>query len=113
MRLPGVSKVGGSFTGTTVRTKSSLDATALVSVTVTVMVTLPLWLVDGRSVINRLVPVPVMTMFVGESRFVFEVLTRIFSASGRDSMSSTTKGIASVESSNMDWSAMLDKVGGS
>src|SRR4051794_11713275 len=55
---------GGSFTGFTVTAKIAL-ALDRPSLTVSVMVALPLWLVAGRTVTVRWVPLPPKTMLAG------------------------------------------------
>src|SRR5689334_18070422 len=62
---------GGSFTGVTVSTKFVLRDSAP-SLTVIVMVALPLWFVAGVTVTVRLLPLPPKTMLFVGTRVVLE-----------------------------------------
>src|SRR4051812_27605108 len=62
---------GGSFTGLTVRTNVSL-AVREPSLTVTVRVAVPFWLLAGVTVTVRLEPEPPKTMFPLGTRLGFE-----------------------------------------
>src|ERR1044071_807360 len=58
MRLAIGSNVGGSFTAFTVRRKLMIELAPLGSVAVRVMVAAPNWLVSGKMLKVRLVPLP-------------------------------------------------------
>src|SRR5438046_3186575 len=65
-------RVGGSFTGFTVRLKVWVAAEAFGSVTMGVIVAAPTWFVLGVIVTMRFRPAPRKMMFVAERRLLLE-----------------------------------------
>ena len=102
--------VGRSFKATTVKTKVSL-AVLVPSLTVTVMVLMPLWLEAGVMLIVRFAPVPARAMFVFGTRVVFDEVAVTVKEPGV-STSPTVKAILPVAmSSFVDLSVISLMVG--
>src|SRR3954468_8339502 len=73
MVLSGIGlRVGGSFTGFTIRLNVWLAADPFVSVTMSVIVAAPTWFVLGVIVTMRFRPAPRKMMFVDETRLLLE-----------------------------------------
>ena len=106
------SRVGRSFTGFTVSMNASVAVPPSASVTVTVRVTLPDWLVAGSTLSVRLAPLPPnVTLFVGTNEESDELTLRVRLPEAV-STSPTVKGIAPVAVSSLtDRSAMSLMVG--
>src|SRR2546425_4795280 len=104
-------KVGRSLTAFTVRINESLTD-AWPSLTVMVMVVLPNWLEAGVMVTNRLLSLPLNTMFPLGTRLVLEEMAESVSRLAGVSWSPMVKGIAAVGVSSFVFvSAMLEMVG--
>ena len=87
--------VGGVLTGLTVRTKVSV-AVLVPSLTVTVIVVVPIWPLAGVTVTVRFPPLPPKTMLAfGTKVVLLELLFRVRLLSGV-SASATVNGIAEV-----------------
>ena len=101
--LPMGARVGGSFTGSTVRGKL-LEATALpASVAVIVMTVVPDRSEAGVTMTVRLLPLPLMTMLLVGTSAGFEELTVSTSELAGVSSSEMVKGIGAVAvSSSVD-----------
>src|SRR3954470_11627574 len=105
-------RVGGSFTGVTTNTNELLTVNSP-SLTLTVTVADPNWLVAGVRVIVRFSPLPPKTMLFGGSIEGFDELAIIVRFSAEVSGSAIVNKIGSVGvSSTVDWSAILPMVGG-
>src|SRR6266511_621826 len=104
--------VGGSFTATTVNRNSAVAAAPLVSVTLTVIVALPFWLVAGRICISRLAPLPVKVMLVAATNSGFDERALRRRSARAESMSPTVRLTGSGMSSSTVWLVMAARVGG-
>src|ERR1043166_1164622 len=108
------SRVGAWLTRRTFRRKALLALEALPSCTVKVIVAAPDWLVAGRMVTVRLLPVPPNVMLVSGTKVRSEETADRVRLAGGVSKSFTTKGIGAVAVSwGVVWSAMAEMVGGS
>ena len=105
------SSVGASLTGSTVSKNDRLVLPFSASVTVTVTVTLPDWLVAGSILTERLAPVPPRTIFASGNRFVFEETAFNVSAPSAVSMSLTLNKTVVAVSSGVLASAMPSSTG--
>src|SRR5688572_19317548 len=105
--------VGGSFTGLTVRTNASLALAPLVSVTVTVIVTVPDKLVAGEIVTPRLLPLPPNEMRLRGARLVLDEATLKASAPAGVESSPIVKGATAGVSSLTDRSLISEMPGAS
>ena len=87
--------VGGVFAAFTVRTKS-MDALSVPSLTVTVIVAVPLKPGAGVITMARSAPLPLMTMLALGTSVVFEEVPETVKSPGRDSASPIVNAIGEV-----------------
>src|SRR5438445_140486 len=104
--------VGAVFAGAlTVSTKLSLEV-RLPSLTVTVMVDVPVWLRAGVTVAVRLAPEPPKTMLAAGIKVGLEEAPETIRLQARDGASSTVKAIVAIDVFWLvDRSAMVEIVG--
>ena len=105
--------VGASFTVLTV-SKNDIDAVAVPSLTVSVMVVVPVWFKAGAMVTVRLIPSPNSVMFASGTNVLLLELAVTVSDDKGVSESLNVKGSAGVGvSSSVDWSVMAVMEGAS
>ena len=93
---------GGSLTGFTASTNTRLALLLFVSVTVIVMVALPVWFVAGSSVTVRLLPLPPKVMFEVGTRLVLDEARLNVKSPGSVVSSPIVKAITCAVSSAVD-----------
>src|SRR6266496_2246483 len=103
-------RVGGAFPTTSRNVSLALFVPSL---TVTVMIAFPVWLVAGATLTVRLAPEPPKTILAFGTSVGFEEEPLTAKLPGAVSASFTVKAIGPVApSSGMNWSGMLEMVGG-